>query len=57
MTNQLEKNYQVIEKHINAMAADCLKPPKPPLQFPFIDPGSVYDGNLWDWDFSGRSMD
>lgn len=27
-----------------------LKEPAGCLQYPFIDPGSVYDGNLWDWD-------
>ena len=50
MTEQIEQNYRIVEMHINAMAFESLKPPKPPLQYPFIDPGSVYDGNLWDWD-------
>ncbi|MBP7401103.1 MAG: trehalase / alfa-L-rhamnosidase / mannosyl oligosaccharide glucosidase [Clostridia bacterium] len=27
-----------------------LKSPVATLRHPFIDPGSVYDGNLWDWD-------
>ena len=27
-----------------------LKAPRGILRHPFIDPGSVYDGNLWDWD-------
>jgi len=27
-----------------------LKEPVGCLKRPFIDPGSVYDGNLWDWD-------
>ena len=50
MTNEIEQDYQVVKKHIHAMASDTLKPPLSPLQHPFIDPGSVYDGNLWDWD-------
>jgi putative isomerase len=50
MTNQFEQNYHVVEKYMNANAAGSLKPPKTPLRYPFIDPGSVYDGNLWDWD-------
>lgn len=27
-----------------------LKNPNDYLKYPFVDPGSVYDGNLWDWD-------
>lgn len=27
-----------------------LKQPQAALKFPFVDPGSVYGGNLWDWD-------
>ncbi|HEY5465455.1 MAG TPA: trehalase / alfa-L-rhamnosidase / mannosyl oligosaccharide glucosidase, partial [Clostridia bacterium] len=27
-----------------------LKQPNACLKHPFVDPGSVYDGNLWDWD-------
>ena len=27
-----------------------LKPPNRMMKHPFIDPGSVYEGNLWDWD-------
>lgn len=32
--------------HIN----DVLKEPRKFIRYPFIDPGSVYDGNVWDWD-------
>lgn len=28
----------------------CLKEPRAFIRYPFIDPGSVYDGNVWDWD-------
>ena len=27
-----------------------LKNPRSFIRYPFIDPGSVYDGNVWDWD-------
>ncbi|MFC5471553.1 trehalase family glycosidase [Cohnella suwonensis] len=27
-----------------------LKEPVHDLKHPFVDPGSIYDGNLWDWD-------
>lgn len=27
-----------------------LKQPRSFIRYPFIDPGSVYDGNVWDWD-------
>lgn len=27
-----------------------LKKPRSFIKYPFIDPGSVYDGNVWDWD-------
>lgn len=27
-----------------------LKQPHSFIRYPFIDPGSVYDGNVWDWD-------
>lgn len=27
-----------------------LKKPRSFIRYPFIDPGSVYDGNVWDWD-------
>lgn len=29
---------------------DVLKQPRSFIRYPFIDPGSVYDGNVWDWD-------
>lgn len=47
---EMKQNYEIIKKHITSMATASLKLPKPPLKYPFIDPGSVYDGNLWDWD-------
>jgi len=29
---------------------DVLKKPRSFIRYPFIDPGSIYDGNVWDWD-------
>lgn len=29
---------------------NLLKEPRAFIKYPFIDPGSVYDGNIWDWD-------
>jgi putative isomerase len=39
-----------LRAYIGANLRGVLKAPKACLKFPFIDPGSVYDGNLWDWD-------
>jgi len=33
-------------KHIDMV----LKQPNSCLKYPFVDPGSIYNGNLWDWD-------
>ncbi|MCR5715876.1 MAG: trehalase / alfa-L-rhamnosidase / mannosyl oligosaccharide glucosidase, partial [Lachnospiraceae bacterium] len=41
-----EKIYRYIEKNIGTV----LKNPVGFIKYPFIDPGSVYDGNVWDWD-------
>ena len=32
------------------MTLRMLKEPRSFIRYPFIDPGSVYDGNVWDWD-------
>lgn len=44
MTEQLVKDY--VKEHITKL----LKEPQDFIHYPFIDPGSVYDGNVWDWD-------
>lgn len=38
--------FDYVEKNIDQL----LKEPRLFIRFPFIDPGSVYDGNVWDWD-------
>lgn len=44
---QYEKNIRsYVKKHVETV----LKQPREFIHYPFIDPGSVYDGNVWDWD-------
>ncbi|MBN2222244.1 MAG: trehalase / alfa-L-rhamnosidase / mannosyl oligosaccharide glucosidase [Vallitaleaceae bacterium] len=40
------KVYQYIIDHIDQV----FKEPRAFIKHPFIDPGSVYNGNVWDWD-------
>ena len=45
------KQYEsLIRGYVIKNAGKTLKPANSYLRYPFIDPGSVYDGNLWDWD-------
>lgn len=39
-----------IRKFIMEKIQTVLKNPVGFIKYPFIDPGSVYDGNVWDWD-------
>ncbi|MBQ7679387.1 MAG: trehalase / alfa-L-rhamnosidase / mannosyl oligosaccharide glucosidase [Butyrivibrio sp.] len=41
-----EKIFHYIDRNIEKV----LKEPVGFIRYPFIDPGSVYDGNVWDWD-------
>ena len=45
-----EKYRQSLENFVMGHTEDVLKQPREFIQYPFIDPGSVYDGNVWDWD-------
>ena len=47
---KLERERQRIERYIMENIDGVLKPPRSFIHYPFIDPGSVYDGNVWDWD-------
>lgn len=38
--------YKYLEENVDMV----FKEPKSFIKYPFIDPGSVYDGNVWDWD-------
>lgn len=39
-----------IEEYIKEKSPRVFKNAGGRFPFPFIDPGSIYDGNLWDWD-------
>ncbi len=44
-------NYKnALREYILANCDMILKEPVHYLKHPFVDPGSIYDGNLWDWD-------
>jgi putative isomerase len=45
-----EKYEAALRAYIGGNLKSVLKAPKACLKYPFIDPGSIYDGNLWDWD-------
>lgn len=48
---QLYKRYEEkIREFIQKNVEVVLKEPRSFIRHPFIDPGSVYDGNVWDWD-------
>lgn len=40
----------ILRKYVMDHTDDVLKNPRSFIHYPFIDPGSVYDGNVWDWD-------
>lgn len=45
------KEYErIIREYIVRNIPKALKEPHSFIHYPFIDPGSVYDGNVWDWD-------
>jgi putative isomerase len=51
VSDQASDRYEAaLRAYIGANLRGVLKEPKSCLKYPFIDPGSVYDGNLWDWD-------
>lgn len=46
----MEQKTEVLLTYINENIDKVFKEPRSFIQYPFIDPGSVYDGNVWDWD-------
>lgn len=48
--NEYQHYEQLILEYFKNNADRVLKQPNTCLKHPFVDPGSVYDGNLWDWD-------
>ena len=53
-TNQNQK----IKEYFLRNAHRVMKKPIGELQFPFLDPGSGYEGDLWDWDsyFTAKAL-
>lgn len=39
-----------IKEYLKQNITNILKEPREFIRYPFIDPGSVYNGNVWDWD-------
>ncbi|MFV0465459.1 MAG: MGH1-like glycoside hydrolase domain-containing protein [Lachnospiraceae bacterium] len=50
MTTEMRKYRDLIFDYVKKNIRNLLKEPRSFIHFPFIDPGSVYDGNVWDWD-------
>lgn len=46
----MEKERAIIYDYIEKNIAGVMKDPVGFIKHPFTDPGSVYDGNVWDWD-------
>lgn len=50
MDKQMRQDYDLIWQNVAQKIDGVLKQPRSFIRYPFIDPGSVYDGNVWDWD-------
>lgn len=50
MNNNYQSYEENLRKYILENLPKVLKKPHSFIRYPFIDPGSVYDGNVWDWD-------
>ncbi len=46
----MKSDEERIRAYVLEHVEDILKQPRAFIHHPFVDPGSVYDGNLWDWD-------
>ncbi len=46
----IQQYYHELKDFVMAHTEDVMKNPRAFIRYPFIDPGSVYDGNVWDWD-------
>ena len=47
---QIRDYHDQIRQYICDHIGQTLKEPRSFIHYPFIDPGAVYDGNVWDWD-------
>ena len=50
MTEKQAEYLDLIGRYIREKSPRVFKSPGKRFPHPFIDPGSIYDGNLWDWD-------
>lgn len=50
METQYQNYADALKAHVKQNVRALLKEPRSFIRYPFIDPGSVYDGNVWDWD-------
>lgn len=50
MKSETDKYYHMIRTYVKSNLDRIFKDPDSCLKYPFLDPGSVYNGNLWDWD-------
>ena len=41
---------ELIRDYLFSKLDKVMKKPYGNYKYPFVDPGSAYDGNLWDWD-------
>ncbi len=47
---KMQEYTQLLREFVRKNTEGVLKKPHSFIHYPFIDPGSVYDGNVWDWD-------
>ncbi len=51
LTEQKLNEYEeLLRNFVKDNIQAVMKNPRSFIRYPFIDPGSVYDGNVWDWD-------
>lgn len=50
MENDSLRYEELLQSYVAEHVQQVLKEPREFIRYPFIDPGSVYDGNVWDWD-------
>ncbi len=50
MSETFQRHEAALRRFILSQVDTILKEPVHYLKHPFVDPGSIYDGNLWDWD-------
>lgn len=48
--DQISLDYDRLRAHVERQWPTTLKPANRVHRHPYVDPGSVYEGNLWDWD-------